>query len=456
MSTPDYTGSNFSGNEAVRRAWEVLSMVLLTAGVLLLGFYSRQDDFTVIFTGYALSFAGYALALHLSILQHSWKHYLLLALVLRGVLIFSFPTLSDDVFRFIWDGRLIHEGIHPLRYLPDQLVQHPLMHIRQMQEIYAHLNSPHYYTVYPPVAQLVFYLSTFDFLANTLWMTMVMKIFLFVGELMTAYGLYRVARMFRLPDWTVLLYLLNPLAIVEVMGNLHFEGWMVAFLLWSGIAIAQKRFAWAGVLFACSVGVKLLPLMFLPALFFYFRKGRDRGRFLLGFAICLTLLFIPYIGLLGWDHFIQSLGLYYRKFEFNAGFYYVLRAIGYEMVGYNLIKYIGPAMGILALLLILIVSYQVKRIDSLRRLPAYLLVIYLIFALCSLILHPWYLILPLFLTVFVPNSLVPVWTFLITLTYINYSFYPYHEAMWVVILEYLVVAALIAWEWKTARWIKRI
>ncbi len=442
-------------NHRLRQALELLSLVLLTSGVLLLGFYTGQSDFIRIAAGYSFAFAGYALAIHLSVLKHSWKRMLLLAVVLRAVLIFSFPALSDDVYRFLWDGRLMHLGIHPLRYLPEELMHDNRMVAEQMQEIYTAMNSPHYYTVYPPVAQFVFYVSTFDIFRHPKLMGLIMKLFLFAGELLTAYGLYRARQMFRLPQWTILLYVLNPLVIVETMGSMHFEGLMIGFLIWSGLAMARKRWSLAGMLFALSVGVKLLPLMFLPALFFFIKSRRERLLFFGSLALLLTLIFLPWISGGGWEHFMQSLGLYYRKFEFNAGWYYLMRFIGYKMVGYNLIRYIGPAMGLTALGLILLLSYRAKQISNIRRLPVYLLVIYMTFLAFSLILHPWYLLLALLFTVFVPNSVIPAWSYLISWTYINYSYRPYHENLWVVAVEYTLILLLLIWELRTTRWLKR-
>ncbi len=439
----------------VTRALEVLGMVLLTGGILLVGFYASQDNFKLIFTGYTLAFLGYALGIHLGVMGHSWRQFFILALILRIVLLFSLPNLSDDVFRFIWDGKMMHLGIHPLSDRPeDFLVTHQFLS-GELNPLYSQLNSPNYYTVYPPVAQIIFFLSTFSFFGSMKVMVFIMKLLLLLGEGFTMYGLLLALRMFRLSHWNLLLFMLNPLAILEIMGNMHFEGLMIAFLLWSGLALARKRWFWSGGLFALAVSTKLLPLMFLPLILLYLSDVRVITRFLLGCCLIGGLLFVPFLWGVGWMHFWTSLHLYYGTFEFNAGLYYILRAIGKYFVGYNLIHFIGPALAAVSLVAILWVALKARRPIPMRNLPGYLLLSYMIYALLSLILHPWYLLLPLFLSVFVPNAIVPVWTYLITLTYINYSFHPYSEAMWVVLLEYTVLLALIAWEFRTTRWLRK-
>jgi hypothetical protein len=45
------------------------------------------------------------------------------ALLFRLLLLFAVPALSDDFYRFLWDGRLSLEGINPFLYTPRQLIQ---------------------------------------------------------------------------------------------------------------------------------------------------------------------------------------------------------------------------------------------------------------------------------------------------------------------------------------------
>ena len=68
-----------------------------------------------------------------------------LLLILGGALIFrltllpSTPTLSDDIFRYIWDGRVQLAGINPYLYAPDDPA---LYHLRDAPVSYTHLTLP--------------------------------------------------------------------------------------------------------------------------------------------------------------------------------------------------------------------------------------------------------------------------------------------------------------------------
>ena len=78
------------------------------------------------------------------------------ALLLRLVLMFSFPKLSDDIFRFVWDGRLWLAGHNPFDHLPTWYMEQGLAIKGLSPTLFEQLNSPEYYTIYPPLAQLTF------------------------------------------------------------------------------------------------------------------------------------------------------------------------------------------------------------------------------------------------------------------------------------------------------------
>ena len=67
-----------------------------------------------------------------------------------------------DYFRFIWDGKLFVNGFNPYLYLPSEILNTDIAKTAGLtQELYDGLNSPKYYTVYPPINQLIFSLGGF-------------------------------------------------------------------------------------------------------------------------------------------------------------------------------------------------------------------------------------------------------------------------------------------------------
>src|SRR5690606_6143025 len=106
----------------------------------------------------------------------------------------------------------------------------------------------------------------------------------------------------------LLLYALNPLVIMEISGNLHFEGMMLAMIL-AGIYFLEKsKFSVSGGFLAAAVAVKLSPILLLPAFLKRIPKMAVIG-FLLAGAVILLITLGPLIGS-ALSGFSKSISLY--------------------------------------------------------------------------------------------------------------------------------------------------
>ncbi len=418
---------------------------LFALAVYWLGYRVAQSDFPQIIAAFALLFGGYFWILRQDHPPGSLRFYRWLGVALRVLLLFSLPALSDDVYRFIWDGRLINAGINPFAQLPKWYLENGPAPPGLSRALFEKLNSPEYFTIYPPVAQATFAAACRLF-PDSIWgSALVMKLFLLGCEIGTLHLIGRLLRRWALPDQWVLIYALNPLIIVEIVGNLHFEGAMVFFLLLSWWWLSGKKDAGSGAAMALSVGAKLLPLMFFPLLIR--RLGLKRSvRFFALSGIVIALLFAPLLGPAFWDGFSSSLDLYFRRFEFNAGFYYVARWLGYAYTGHNQIQYLGPALALVTLAGILTIAALEKR-PSIRNWPHAMLGAITLYLFFTTTVHPWYVCLPVVLCTFTGHRYPLFWSALICLTYVNYSYIPYRENLWVVGIEYGLIVPLAAAEW---------
>ena len=180
------------------------------------------------------------------------KHYVLLyfglAIFSRFILVHAPPLLSDDYYRFIWDGLLWHNGINPLLDTPRQLIEQGVIGGDQFDLWFLLMNSKDYHTIYPPLHQLVFYISTGT--PYSIQAGIIMNMLIFLSEIWAIVLLIRLLNHFNKPTYWALIYALNPLIIIELTGNLHFESFMISFLLASFLALAKKRFALSGALMA--------------------------------------------------------------------------------------------------------------------------------------------------------------------------------------------------------------
>lgn len=376
------------------------------------------------------------------------RRWLWMAVGFRLLLLFSTPVLSDDYFRFIWDGRLLASGHNPYLYLPNDLLHTSIATKAHLDSfLFNGLNSPHYFTVYPPLNQLMFGLSAWLSGQNVVLNIVLLRIWILLAEIGTLWLMMNHLATDKKESKKalgVLVYALNPLVIVELTGNLHFEA-VTIFCVLLAVWGLTRRFQWdkIGFLSAVALGVgaaiKLLPLLFLPL--FVKRLGFWKG--ILYSTIVgsiLLFLFLPFLSQQLLINFGKSLDLYFQKFEFNASVYYLMRQIGYWFTGYNVIQTLGP---LLSLLTVACVGWIVYRPGSLMQKMLLALTFYFLFATT---VHPWYITTLVAFGALTGRWYPVLWSAMLPLTYIAYSYQPYHENLVVVFLEYALVIGCIIYE----------
>ncbi|MEM6844903.1 MAG: polyprenol phosphomannose-dependent alpha 1,6 mannosyltransferase MptB [Bacteroidota bacterium] len=420
-----------------------VSSIILLSSIFFITYSLQRYETTELLSVYTLAFVAYVGVVLLADSKRSIYFLIGVAVVGRLILLLAQPNLSDDIYRFVWDGRLIQQDVNPFAYLPSELINGKAdsLEINIDPELYAALNSPDYYTIYPPINQAVFTLAVKLFPNSLAGSTWVIRTILLLAELGTLWLLFQLAKQYRIPQKQILWYALNPLVILEMTGNLHFEALMIFFLLGSIYLLEKQKWVISALPFALAVCTKLLPLMFLPL---YLRRLGWQKALLFYIVIGTTtlLLFLPLLsseliaGLQG------SVGLYFQKFEFNASLYYIVREIGYYRKGYNIIQTAGSQLAVTAFLLIMLYTLLERK---LRIIDAFGWV-WLIYLLFALTVHPWYVLPLLALTVLTPYRYAVVWTYFIFLTYAGYTIDSFQENLGLVSLEYAVVLAWLGYE----------
>ncbi|MBX2893512.1 MAG: DUF2029 domain-containing protein [Saprospiraceae bacterium] len=380
------------------------------------------------------------------------RWYVGLGIVMRVFLLFNIPNLSDDFYRFLWDGYLTLAGIHPFSHPPIYFFENRIFPPDITPELYARLNSPEYFTVYPPVCQAVFALAAWGSLGNLWGGVVLMKVFLLACEIGTI-GLLGSAFGKSPASWAwspALLYALNPLVILEIVGNCHFEGAMVFFLLAGLRALRQDEVKRAAVWWGLATAAKLLPLMFLPIVWRWL--GWRRGRvFVVVFVGSVVVLFAPLWSVL--PNILSSLDLYFRQFQFNASFYHVFRSVGNWWKGYETGRWVGPMLGLATVVGVLATAWLTPRFrsskgHSVEGLCQALLIALVLHLFFSAIVHPWYVAVPFAMGLLTRWRFPLVWSGLVVLSYSHYAGGFFRENYWLIALEYLAVWLFLFWEIK--------
>lgn len=369
---------------------------------------------------------------------------LIAGITFRLLALFALPELSDDYFRFIWDGRLLAHGVNPFAQKPLAIAPASYLELGLSPELFNHLNSPNYFTIYPPVCQGVFWVAAQLSPQSIYGAVVVMKSFFFMAELGSMFLIYQLLKLLNLPSYNLAFYALNPLVIVEFVGNLHFEAFMVFFLLLSLLWLLKGKWAWATAPFALAVCSKLVPLIFLPLLIRRLGWGKSIAFGGMVGGICV-LAFLPILDLATIVHLADSTSLYFQSFEFNASIYYFLREIGIALTGYNQIAVIGKGLAIATVISILVFVFSEKRpkLETLAGGMLWALMIY--FALATTV-HPWYICSMVAICGFTNYRFPLIWSLLLPLTYATYLTSAYTELLWLVVLEYSILGAFIWYE----------
>ena len=429
-----------------QKPYHYLLLFLSLSLYITIGYGIQRHETLPLFVCYFLLFLFYAWII---IEMKENNFWIMAAILFRAALLFSVPALSDDFYRFIWDGRLLAAGQHPFAEVPSYYMTHNISIPGIDSELYNKLNSKEYFTVYPPLSQFIFWLSV-KLSPDSIYGSMfIMRLIIFSCEIGTLWIITKILRHFNQTPAAVLIYALNPLAIIELTGNLHFEGGMIFFLL-LGIffLLRHKRFLSAAC-YALSICAKLIPLIFLPLLLRQL-GWKKATQYWLMTGVITALLCLPLLNRDIVNGFSQSMGYYFQKFEFNASIYYLIREAGYFIFGFNIIQIAGWVLGLVSAILILTISfYRIRNtitqgIDT--NLFTGMLWCLLIFFLLTTTLHPWYIVSLVMISVFTPYRFPVLWSGLIFMTYAGYTDETFRENLQIVALEYIIVIGYLLYE----------
>lgn len=189
------------------------------------------------------------------------------------------PMLSDDLYRYVWDGRVQVAGVHPYRYAPDDPA---LAGLRDPD--WARINHPEVPTIYPPLAQAVFAVLAGSGLGPAGF-----QIAMALADVAVVFALLGLLRACRLPDDRLVLYAWNPLAVLEAAGSGHLEPLGVALVVVAVAWTARRRRVAGAMALGLAVHAKLLPVVLVPG---FARRAGWAARAAL--VVALIVPVVPY------------------------------------------------------------------------------------------------------------------------------------------------------------------
>jgi hypothetical protein len=219
-------------------------------------------------------------------------------------------SLSDDVYRYVWDGRVQAAGHHPYRYAPAD----PLRQALRDASIYPRINHPEIPTIYPPLAELVFAALAFARAGVTGF-----KVAFALFDVGVVFALLALLKQLGLPRHRVVLYAWNPLAVVEVAGSGHVEPLGILLVVLGLAWIAERKALRAGASLGGAIQAKFLPLILV---FGFVRRMKIGG--VLAMLAMVAVTVAPYAGRGPW--LPPGLVAYARHWEHGAVLFAGVRA----------------------------------------------------------------------------------------------------------------------------------
>lgn len=335
------------------------------------------------------------------------------AAAVRATLLFSPASLSDDIYRYLWEGKVVAMGGNP--YLHPPASPHWAAYaddpIRQL------VNHPEVSAIYPPLA-----LFGFGVLASVHYGPLIIKLVVGLADVATTWALGRVLVARRRSLANAWLYALLPLAAVETAGSGHIDGLAVA-----GLALAlaawetgRSGIGWAGL----GALLKLLPGVLLPGLW-------RRQPWLIALVTFVGILSaVPFLD--AGPTLFRGLSTYSAHWRYNASVFALL-----DLVFGTWARPVAAVLGAG------VAGAAILRLRDPARMALW---VGSGFVLLSPTVHPWYL-----LWAWVPALVIGVraWTVLAVLGPLSYLVFvggDWTERWWVSAVIYLPFFLALAWE----------
>jgi hypothetical protein len=261
----------------------------------------------------------------------SWSPFVIIAVAVtvRCFYLLRPPELSDDIYRYLWDGFQILQGNNPYALAPSEI--QPLNDMSS--DLLKKLNHPELVTIYPPTAQLIFMAGAF--LTKSV---IGLKMLLFFIDLGSCIVIMKILSRMEMPVSRTVLYAWHPIPVIEIASSGHIDGAGIFFFLLSILFLqsavqAPKNISFrkeqgfiffSGFLFGFAALVKLYPF-FLAPVFLVMVKGLKRILFSMGLILSIAVLTIPFTPDL--YNILNTLGIYLKNWEFSNFAFRTLRDV---------------------------------------------------------------------------------------------------------------------------------
>jgi alpha-1,6-mannosyltransferase len=196
------------------------------------------------------------------------------AVIFRLILLPSIPVHENDIYRYIWDGKVALSGINPYKYPPIQASIKPTS--EKLQSDFEKLKSmrdedPKSYwsisfkdvsTIYPPMAQAIFAFAALIAPGSVLFMKFLFVLF----DTGVIFLLLIILKELKQNLLYVAVYAWNPLVLKEFANSGHYDSLAIFCVMIAAYMLIRKRWLFSGTVLGLGALTKFYPLIFIPFL----------------------------------------------------------------------------------------------------------------------------------------------------------------------------------------------
>ena len=263
---------------------------------------NEQMPFGRFFILYLLAFIIYLLAvIKISKLSELKRNIFIIfagSIIFRVILLPGIPIHENDIYRYIWDGKVFTSGINPYKYPPIQASIKPASEYQQEDfeklksvrdkdpKSYRRISFKDVPTIYPPFAQAVFAFSTLAAPGSILFMKFMFLIF----DIGVVFLLYMILKKLGQNPLYVVVYAWNPLVLKEFANSGHLDALAICCVMAAVYLISRGKYLFSSISLGLGVLAKFYPIIFIPFLLI----KKQYKAFLVCFAI-ITAGYLPFL-----------------------------------------------------------------------------------------------------------------------------------------------------------------
>jgi len=245
------------------------------------------------------------------------------ALVFRLILLPSVPVHENDIYRYIWDGKVSVAGINPYKYAPIHASIKPssthqesdFEKLKSLKDedpkLYRRISYKDIPTVYPPLTQLFFAVSVL-LGSGSIWFMKLMFVF---SDMVVVILIYMVLRLLGQNPLYVIIYAWNPLVLKEFANSGHNDVLAICCVMAAVYLVLKEKHNLSSACLGLGVLSKFYPLIFIPLFL-----GKNQYK---SFFTCLAVITAGYLPFFFWGQpdpasVFTGLGVYARKWSTNG------------------------------------------------------------------------------------------------------------------------------------------